>query len=205
MSEPAVLAEKIDEPLPGVLHWTVHDDRLDFRSDAYAVRQRGTVVVIDPLPLADALLKTLGVVSAVCITGGFHQRSCWTFRNLFGAPVYAPRGAAGLLEAPDETYGDPARLPGGLVASRRTGPRQPHFVFAYELAGDERVVFCGDLLVGEADGRLRLVEDAYQDDPAATREAVKSLLHLAPTHLFPAHGAPVIGNASAAIQAVVEG
>lgn len=205
MSEPGVKATEITELLEGVLHWTVLDDRLNFRSDGYAVRWHGTVVVIDPLPIADGLSEELGNVQAVCMTGPFHQRSCWSFRNDFGAPVYAPTGSTGLLEEPDETYGDPARLPGGLFASRRTGPKQPHFVFACEFGSSERVLFSGDLLIGEDDGGLRLVEEAYQDDVQATQEAVRSLLHLEPTTLCPAHGAPIIGDATAAIQKVVDG
>ena len=89
MSEPGEKATEITELLAGVLHWTVQDDRLNFRSDAYAVRRHGKVVVIDPLPITDGLSEELGNVQAVCMTGPFHQRSCWRFRSEFGDPPLA--------------------------------------------------------------------------------------------------------------------
>ena len=41
MSEPKSRARRVQGIAPGVLHWTFHDDRIDFRSDAYAVREEG--------------------------------------------------------------------------------------------------------------------------------------------------------------------
>ncbi|MCS6924397.1 MAG: hypothetical protein NZ578_00710 [Candidatus Binatia bacterium] len=37
MSEPKAIAQQIDEVVPGVWRWFVHDDRIDYESDAHAV------------------------------------------------------------------------------------------------------------------------------------------------------------------------
>ncbi|HJY82217.1 MAG TPA: hypothetical protein VKK81_14180 [Candidatus Binatia bacterium] len=49
MSEPKTIAQKAEEIVPGVWRWAVHDDRIDFESDAHAVVEGGRVVLIDPL------------------------------------------------------------------------------------------------------------------------------------------------------------
>ena len=60
MSEPTRRADRIDSWLPGIRHWSIHDDRLDFRSDAYAVADARGWVLIDPLPLEKEALLRLG-------------------------------------------------------------------------------------------------------------------------------------------------
>jgi len=76
-------------------------------------------VLIDPLPLAAAAVEAIGAVAAIVLTAPSHQRSAWRLRHATGAPVHAPQGAVGLLEAPDAHYGRGDRLPGDLRACRR--------------------------------------------------------------------------------------
>src|SRR5262249_36257497 len=159
MSEPTARAAKITRVAPGLFHWTLHDDRIDFRSDAHAVTGRRGAVLIDPLPLTDAALAKLGRVEAICLTGSCHQRSAWRYRKLLGVPVHAPRGARGLEEKPDFTYIDDAWLPGGLVAVHAPGPTRVHFTF-HRRTG-RGIVFCADILTREGAG-VRFIEDAYQ-------------------------------------------
>jgi len=37
MSEPRAVAETVETLLPGLLHYHLQDERIDFRSDAYVV------------------------------------------------------------------------------------------------------------------------------------------------------------------------
>src|SRR5712692_2246293 len=57
MSEPKVIAQNAEEIGPGVWRWSVHDDRIDFESDAHAVVESSRVVLIDPLPLEETALQ----------------------------------------------------------------------------------------------------------------------------------------------------
>ena len=132
MSEPTRRADRIDSLMSGIRHWSVHDDRLDFRSDAYAVADARGWVLIDPLPLEEEALLNLGPVQAICITGAFHQRAAWTLRERLGVPVHAPLGGQGLVQSADRSYDDGERLPGSLVAHHRPGPTDPHHVFLHE-------------------------------------------------------------------------
>src|SRR5437867_3939630 len=129
MSEPKNRAARVDRVVPGVLHWAVKDDRIGgFWSDSYAVKTDEGTVLIDPLPLTATALKSLGKVTAICLTGGFHQRSAWRYRKRFKAPVWVPKQAKGLEEKPDRRYGPDAALPGGLKALHAPGPTGPHYL-----------------------------------------------------------------------------
>ena len=104
MSEPKTKASELCEIVPGILHWTIHDERIDFRSEAYALMTPAGTVVIDPLPLTDEAFRTLGSISAIYLTGAFHQRAAWSFRERCGAPILVPQGAVRLDGEPDGHY-----------------------------------------------------------------------------------------------------
>jgi hypothetical protein len=115
------MASEAREVTPGVWHWCIHDDRIDYVSDAYAVAVDEGIVLIDPLPLAEQPLR-VGAVAAICLTCGSHQRSAWRYRRDLGAPVYAPAVAREIDEEPDKRYGDSDLLPGVCAPSSRLAP-----------------------------------------------------------------------------------
>jgi glyoxylase-like metal-dependent hydrolase (beta-lactamase superfamily II) len=199
VSEPGTVAETVEEVVAGVWSWTVHDERIDFRSDAYAVATAEGVLLIDPLPLADDRLASLGQAAAICLTGAHHQRSAWRFRRALGVPVHAPEGGRRMEEEPDAVYGAGARLPGGLRAIHAPGPTDAHYALLLERPGGDGVLFIADLLLRYGDGPLTFVPDRHLDDPALARETVRGLLELPIATLCPAHGAPAVGDARAAM------
>ncbi|MCP3982551.1 MAG: MBL fold metallo-hydrolase [bacterium] len=194
MAEPKTIADRLNELAPGLRHWTIHDERIDFRSEAYAVRSSDGTVLVDPLPLAPRAARALDSVEAACITGAFHQRSAWSFRRRTGCEVWAPADAPGLDERPDREYGDGEHLPGGLKAHDLPGPTVPHFVLSHAASG---ALFLADLLMRVGDGGLRLVPEEHHDDPARTRRSVERLSAIPARWLCPAHGAPLAADASA--------
>lgn len=197
MSEPRTRARRVRTVEPGILHWTLIDNRIKVRSDAHAVVENGRSVLIDPLPLPDRLLGRLGEVTAICLTGAFHQRSAWRYRRRFDVPVFAPRGARKLEERPDRWYGPGDRLPGGLRALHAPGPTEAHY--AFHLARGRGALFCSDSLMhfGSA---VRFIPDKYQDDPARTRRSVQSYLRRRFATLCFNHGTPITRGAKAAIR-----
>lgn len=204
MSEPKVVAAKVVQLVPGVLHWSVHDDRIDFRSDAYAVVTEEGTVLIDPLPLARGALPALGRVTAICLTGAFHQRSAWRYRKRYGAKVFAPKRAKGLEEAPDRAYGPDAKLPGGLKAVHAPGPTGAHYALFLERQKGTGVLFCADTLARKGRAGFRFVESKYQDDPALTRKSARKLLRLRFRSLCPSHGMPAVRGGVEALRRAIE-
>lgn len=201
MSEPKNRADRIDRVRPGILNWHVLDDRIEFRSDAYAVVRGGRAVLIDPLPLTARSLEELGTVEAICLTGSCHQRSAWRYRKHFGVKVHAPEGSEGLEEQPDALYRDGDRLPGDLVAVHAPGPTGRHY--ALHLETGDGTLFCADVLYRE-EGRVGFIPDRYQDDPKRTRDTARRLLDLRFAVLCFSHGAPLAEDPHGAIRRALE-
>ncbi len=202
MPEPGGTAKLVGEILPGVYRFTIHDDRIDFQSDSYAVIENGRAILIDPLPMAKKDLKKLGPVEAICLTGSCHERSAWRYRRELNVTVYAPQGGVDFEETPDRWYKATDRLPGNLLAVHTPGPTEAHYSFFLERNGG--AVFCADLLTNAGKGGLAFVSDEYQDEPARSRESVRSLLTLDFTTLCPDHGNPVMVGAKEAITRALE-
>jgi glyoxylase-like metal-dependent hydrolase (beta-lactamase superfamily II) len=201
MSEPKRAATEVTEVVPRLFHWTVFDDRIDFRSDAYALMTKRGAVLIDPLPLDDGALDRLGRIAAVCITIQSHQRSSWRIRGRFGAEVWAPRRSMGLEETPDHWYDEGDRLAGDLLALHAPGPCDASFALFEDQPGGAGILFIGDLLTRGASGPLGFVPDEYQDEPRRTRTSVHHLLELVdPETLCPGHGAPIAQRGGAAMR-----
>jgi glyoxylase-like metal-dependent hydrolase (beta-lactamase superfamily II) len=200
VSEPSRAAPRVETLLPSLLHWTVEDDRIGARSEAYALVRRGRSVLVDPLPLAPRALAGLGRVAAIVLTIQSHQRSAWRYRRRFGVEVHAPRGSEGLLEEPDRWYDDGAELPGGLTALHAPGPCEASYALRAPRGGGG-ILFLGDLLTRGDDGPLEFVPDRWQDAPRRTRASVRSLARLPVSVICPGHGAPLLRGAAEALRA----
>jgi glyoxylase-like metal-dependent hydrolase (beta-lactamase superfamily II) len=192
MAEPPAVAEKLQEVVPGVFHWSVENTRIGgVTSASHAVRtSEGESVLIDPVRLDDDALETLTPVSAIVVTAATHQRASWRYRRQFGVPVYLPRGSRATEEAPDEHYGAGDTLPGGLEAVHTPGPEEPHYTL---LKRDARVLFCPDLVMVDR-GELVFVPGEYHEDPNETRRSVERLLELPFDVLCLDHGPPLLDD-----------
>jgi glyoxylase-like metal-dependent hydrolase (beta-lactamase superfamily II) len=193
------MASEIREVAPGVWHWSIHDDRIDFVSDAYAVAADEGSVLIDPLPLAEEPLRQLGAVAAICLTCGSHQRSAWRYGRELGAPVYAPALAREIDEEPHGRYGDGDLLPGGLRAVFTPGAGTTQHTLVRE--GRPGVAFCPDLLV-RPEGEVALVR-VEEYDPGEARRSIESVLELPFSLLCLTHGGIVSADPKAAIRAAL--
>jgi glyoxylase-like metal-dependent hydrolase (beta-lactamase superfamily II) len=204
MNEKQSMADRIDTVVPGVFHWTVRDQRIDFRGDAYAVDSPEGVVLIDPLLLTEAALGTLGTVSAICLTGEQHQRSAWMYRDRFGVPVHAPDGAVEFDDLVDRPFVEGQALAGGLRPVLAPACTRTHYAFLLDRPGERRILFCGDVVIREEDGPFFLMPDYYVQDPAALRRSAGRLADLAPDVLCPSHGRPLASGGEAALRQALQ-
>lgn len=199
MSEPFAQAQRVRRIAPNLGHFTVYDDRIDGRSDAYALFTPHGTVLVDPLPLTPKALASLGDITAIVLTIQSHQRSSWRYRRSHGARVFAPKGAVGLEEKPDVHYEDGDELPGGLLALRAPGPAFESYVLLQKRRGG-LLAFLGDLLIRNRRGDFEFVPDVYMDDPLAARASVARLAALPFLRgLCPGHGAPLLRGAKDAM------
>ena len=202
MSEPKTVAASIEEVVPGVWRWSIHDERIDFLSAAYAVKSDGRVVMIDPLPLEAPALAELGRVEAIVLTCGSHQRCAWRYRRELGAPVYAPQQSKEIDEEPDVRYGEGDTLPGSLRATFTPGAGTTQHTL---LLRDPKVAFVPDMLVETPDGRVAMLASRWMYDPDEARRSVEKLLDLDFDVMCLAHGGAVTDGAKDAVRDALAG
>jgi hypothetical protein len=201
VSEPKAVATTTEEIRPGLWHWQVHDERIDFVSSSHALRTDDGTVLVDPLPLAPDALARLGNVAAICLTTSSHQRSSWRLRRELGVPVYAPALAKLVDEEPDVRYSEGDTLPGGLTAIFTPGAGTTQHTLLLE----SDVAFVPDLFARPAGAELIMTPARYMHDPDEARRSAEKLLGCEFDVLCHGHGAPVVGSAKDAIRAVLAG
>jgi hypothetical protein len=197
MSEPKAVAREIVEVVPGVWHWRIHDERIDFVSAAHAAETAGGSVLVDPLPVDSSELRKLGEVTAIILTCGSHGRSAWRLRDELGVPVHVPVLSETLRDRADWTYGDGDELPGGLRAVFTPGAGTTQHTLVLR---DRAVAFVPDLLSRPEGEEVSLIPAEYMADPEEARRSVEKLLDLELEILCLAHGVPVTENAKAALE-----
>lgn len=202
MSEPKTVATSIEEVVPGIWRWSIHDERIDFLGAAYAVKTDEGVVMIDPLPLEAVALAGLGRVEAIVLTCGSHQRCAWRYRREFGVKVYAPALSKEIDEEPDVRYGDGDALPGGLHAVFTPGAGTTQHTL---LLGDRKVAVVPDMLVETPEGRVAMLASRWMYDPEEARRSVEKLLDLDFDVLCLAHGGAVTKGAKDALRGALTG
>jgi hypothetical protein len=197
MSEPKTVAREIAEVLPGVWHWRIHDERIDFVSAAHAVETAGGSVLVDPLPVDSSELTKVAEVTAIVLTCGSHGRSAWRLRDELGVPVHVPALSETLRDRADWTYGEGDELPGGLRAVYTPGAGTTQHTL---LLRDPAVAFVPDLLSRAEGEEVNLIPGEYMADPEEARRSVEKLLDLEVEVLCLGHGVPVAENANTALR-----
>jgi hypothetical protein len=198
MSEPARIARDVEDMLPGLYHYSVDDDRIGGRSEAFILAAGGRLVLIDPLPIDPDVLARLGAVEAIVIAAPGHQRSAWRLRRTSGTRVYAPAGAAGFDEEPDERFAEDRRLPGDLRPVHAPGPAEAHYAL-YHATGPG-VLLLGDLVMRGEDDTLRFLPDEHLADPDLARRSARRLLEYRFDVLGFGHGRPVLQGGRQALE-----
>jgi hypothetical protein len=202
VSEPKAVAERAEEVVPGLWHWQIHDDRIDFVSSSHALRTEQGTVLIDPLPLAPEAFGALGDISAVCLTTSSHQRSSWRLRRELGIQVYVPALVKEAEEEPDVRYSDGDRLPGDLLAVFTPGAGTTQHTLLLEHEGG--IAFAPDLFARPPGAPLIMTPAQYMHDPDEARRSAEKLLGYDFDVLCHGHGAPVVGDAKQAVRAALE-
>ena len=202
MSEPKTIASEVEEIVPGVLRWAIHDERIDFLGAAYAVTTEDGVVMIDPLPLDDEALASVGSVEAIVLTCGSHQRCAWRYRRELETKVYAPALAEEIDEEPDTRYSDGDTLPGSLHAIFTPGAGTTQHTL---LLDDPKVAFVPDMLVETPEGRVAMLASRWMYDPEEARRSVEKLLELDFDVLCLAHGSAVTEGVKDALRGALAG
>jgi glyoxylase-like metal-dependent hydrolase (beta-lactamase superfamily II) len=201
VSEPKTVARSVEQVVPGVWRWSIHDERINFLGASYAVTTGESTVMIDPHPLEAGALAELGPVTAIVFTCGSHQRAAWRYRSELGVPVCAPALSREIDEEPDERYGDGDTLPGGLHAVFTPGVGTTQHTLL--LAGDPAIAFVADTVLQYPDGRVGMVSERFIYDLDEAKRTLGRLLELDFGILCLTHGGVLRDDPKATIRAVL--
>lgn len=183
---------------PGLFHWQGYEPAVKCDCSSTATVTAAGLVFIDPIPLADDVLKDLVAESfsapaAVVLTSGNHQRESLALAKRFGIPVFAPEDAG------EDIIADQRFRPGDPVAGMESialpgfGPGETAFLHGGTL------IF-GDALINLQSEGLRLLPEKYREDKKQSLRSLAALRGLKPQLLLFAHGHPIIQNALSCLQ-----
>lgn len=194
-------AEEIQVVAPNLCVWSAYSPEVkcDLTSAAYV--HQGSLVLIDPVALADAawndLLK-LGEPRAILLTSGNHLRDAVLYKNLCRIPVAGSVGTREelgkdvdvVLFGTEVIHGlKPIMLPGA-------GPGETAFL------SEEGILMLGDAILNLGN-ELALLPDKYAKDSKQSRESLRKLLALDFNTVTFAHGLPLTQQAKERLQAVI--
>ena len=203
MSEPAEAADNVEQIVPGVWHWSIHNSNIGGNvSASHAVGGEDGSVWIDPVRVDDP--DSLPRPQAIVLTSRGHQRAAWRYRREFGVPVHAPRGGEGYDEEPDSLYGEGDPLPEGLVAIPTPGFGDAKFALHRAAQGETpSLMIVGDLVMRKEDGSLTTIPPQFQSDPAAARNSLERVASETFDLLLIGHAPPVSGDPQGQLQGLL--
>jgi hypothetical protein len=201
----------MQEIAPGVVHWQTYYEKIHSEVSSYMLVAGG--VVLDPRPPDEgfvALAERYGTPRTVILTNRHHYRQSAELESRFGVTVYCHE--AGMHEFTHGehvvpfAFGD--ELPGGAVA-HEVGAITPEETAVW-FSAEGALAFADGIVRMPPDGPLGFVPDGLMgDDPEGVKDglraAFRALVPLSPEHLLLAHGLPVVGDGTRALEELAAG
>jgi len=185
-----------------LFHWQGYEPAVKCDCSSTALVTSAGLIFIDPIPLAEGVLKDLVTESfsapaAVVLTSGNHQRESLALAKRFGIPTFAPDNAG------DDIVADQRFLSGDPVAGMESialpgfGPGETAFLH------DGALIF-GDALINLEPEALRLLPEKYREDKKQSLRSLATLQALMPQVLLFAHGNPIPQDAARRLSALFD-
>jgi hypothetical protein len=212
----------------GLWRWTARHPQWNRATDWHEIvcsvycETAAAIVVIDPLVPTegddadrfwgafDRDVARLGLPVVVLLTCRWHLRSADAFRSRHGARIMAPTTAGlAIADGVVELVADEDEVLPGVVALV-TGSPAPNEECVYILT-EYRTAVVGDILIGDADGSLRLADPGWYANSDAERAwyhtaltpSLGRVLHYDIEHLLLGHGEPVRPDPATTLRAVL--
>ena len=182
---------------PGVFYWQGYEPAVKCECSSTALVTSSGLIFIDPIPLAEEVLKDLiaesfSAPAAIVLTSGNHQRESLALSKRHGIPVFAPTDAGNDIIANQRfCSGDPVAGMESIPLSG-FGPGETAFLH-------EGVVILGDALINLEPEGLRLLPEKYREDKKQSLNSLFALSKVYPHILLFAHGQPIVQNAAGAL------
>lgn len=191
--------------VPDVLTWPWFSERHGYDFNGYLVRHPAGNVCIDPVEMSDEVLGEIARegVATIVVTNRNHVRASARVRARTGAPVR--------IHAADAPHArsQGAEIDGALAPGDRVGPfvviavpgKSPGEVALHW--PERRILVVGDACVGKPPGACALLSPQVIDDLPELRRSLRRLAADVDFDvLLTGDGAPILGGARAALQAL---
>jgi glyoxylase-like metal-dependent hydrolase (beta-lactamase superfamily II) len=174
---------------PRVSVWSRYDSSVKAELFATAIESAPRVLLIDPIaPLPEELSG--GSPQAVILTNGNHARAAM----LFGAPIYANRGAHSELALPNLREVSTAEgLSDELSVIPIAGAAAGEIALYSQADGGTLVI--GDALINMGSYGFTFLPAKYCENHKLMRRSLRVLLDLEFERILFAHGLPIVTNA----------
>jgi glyoxylase-like metal-dependent hydrolase (beta-lactamase superfamily II) len=184
--------------------WQVYDPRVKADLSSSLIRTAHGLVAVDPVDLVEhelVAVSRLGPVAAIVLTNGNHGRASARFRQRFGAPVLAHPDAVGELELPVDGTLRPGNLVGGSLDFIELPGAGPGEVALWDARG--RLHF-GDALIHLQSTGFSTLPAKYCENAGRLQQSLQRLRSLPVEILTFAHGLPVVMQARARLDALLD-
>ena len=186
---------------PSLFAWHAYEPAVKCELSCCAFDSAGGLIFVDPIALAEPALASLlhgRKPHAIILTNGNHVRAAASFRERFGAKVFASAEAAGLDITPDGTLSEGQPAPGGMqvIALPGAGPGE------IALVGNG-IACIGDALINLPPDGFRLLPEKYCADAGRNRTSLKKLLSCDFQVMTFAHGVPLTESAGRKLEQLI--
>lgn len=185
---------------PNLVVWGGYDPNCKVDCCSTAVLCEQGWVVIDPVPLPEAVLAELlrtAVPCAILLTSGNHERDSGFWKKTFGIPVFAPEGAKGEVAA-DHWIRQGDELPGSARCIGLSGGAEGESAYLIE-----DTLILGDAIINLSG--LEILPSKYCRDFAQLQTSLQDLRSISPDTICFAHGWPIITDAATALHEFLDG
>jgi len=187
-------------------HWSVYEPSLKCELSCTALKLGSGLVVIDPVPLAEAAWNDLvakAPLRAILLTNGNHVRDADQFRKKYKVPIVtAPATRRDITEIKPDVVLLEKELLYGIAAIPIPGATPGETAFHSDMG----VMIIGDAIINTSSEKgLEFLPDKYCDNAKQNRESLRKLLNFEFHTLTFAHGAPVTAHAKEKLSALLNG
>ncbi len=162
----------------------------------------GGILVVDPIPLADAArseLLALGTVQAIAVTNANHWRAAARFSADFNAPIFAQDNSEPGISGPPAR--DLEKLFSGLAVIPIDGGAPGEIALHFPQDGGTLIV--GDSLIHFDPYGLALLPKKYCTNQQEMRRSLRQLLVPKSRRVFFAHGLPILNQVMSRLQSLL--
>jgi hypothetical protein len=195
-------AQEIEEVLPGILIWRAYDSKVKAELSSTALATPAGTYVIDPIPLASEVLRTLRAqpqVAGIFVTNVNHTRAAADFSRALSIPIWAHSELSGAPDFPSATaVHDGEEIARGLTAvALDGGPTGEMALHSQENGG---TLVLGDALINFEPHGFGVLPAKYCLDADLLRRSLAKLLNYAFERMLFAHGTPILCGARAHVE-----